>query len=224
MNHFWKRGLKLKLNSKSLLLYAVTDRAWIGDRTLAEQVEDGIKGGVTFIQLREKALSYDEFLGQALQIKKITDTHQIPFVINDNVAVAIASDADGVHVGQEDLTVKKVRDMIGTDKILGVSVHTAEQAQKAEQEGADYLGVGDVFGTGSKPDATPMSMETVKEICGSVSIPVVAIGGINETNLLQLTGSGVVGVAIISAIFAKNDIVAACQQLVALSKKMVNEG
>ncbi|MCH1627008.1 thiamine phosphate synthase [Fredinandcohnia quinoae] len=214
----------MKLDNDSMLLYAVTDRAWLGDRTLAEQVEDAIIGGVTFVQLREKSLPYDEFLKQAIHIKKITDTFKVPFVINDNVEVAIASDADGVHVGQEDLSVKKVRSMIGSDKILGVSVQTVEQALKAEQEGANYLGIGDVFGTKTKHDATPMNFETVKEICTNVSIPVVAIGGINETNLLELSGSGVDGVAVISAIFANSDIVEACQKLLELSKKMVNEG
>lgn len=204
-----------------MLLYAVTDRAWLRKNSIASQVEQAIKGGVTFIQLREKKLSYEEFLSEAKQIKKITDAYQVPFVINDNVKVAIACDADGIHIGQGDMPVAKARKMIGNEKILGVSAQTVQQAIKAEQDGADYLGVGAVFTTSTKLDADALSIETLRDICNSVSIPVVAIGGINENNILQLSGTGIDGVAVVSAIFAKDDITQASLELLTLSKQMV---
>ncbi|MFT4412268.1 thiamine phosphate synthase [Fredinandcohnia humi] len=211
----------MKIDKEDMLLYAVTDRTWVGDRTLAEQVEEALKGGATFVQLREKKLDYEEFLKVAIEIKKHTDSYQVPFVINDNVAIALACDADGVHVGQEDMPVAIVRNMIGPNKILGVSVQTVAQAIQAEQEGADYLGVGSVFPTKTKFDATPMSLQTVKEICNQVSIPVVAIGGIHEGNLLHLCGSDIDGVAVVSAVFAKANIQKACEKLLELSREMV---
>lgn len=206
-----------------MLLYAVTDRAWTGKQTLVEQVEEALKGGVTFVQLREKSLDFNIFLQEAKQIKELTDSYKVPFVINDNVEIALACEADGVHVGQEDLPVEKVRDMIGPGKILGVSAQNVEQAIAAEKAGADYLGIGSVFPTSTKQDAKPMTFETVQEICRSVSIPIVAIGGINESNILELMGSGVDGVAVVSAIFAKTNIVEATQELRTLATKMVNQ-
>ena len=205
-----------------MLLYAVTDRAWLGEQSLAEQVEQTIQGGATFIQLREKNLPYEDFLKEAQQIKKITDAYNIPFVINDNVEVAIACAADGIHIGQDDMDLSTARNMIGDDKILGVSVQTVEQARLAEKSGADYVGVGAVFTTSTKLDATALPLRTLEAICQSVSIPVVAIGGINEKNILQLSGSGIDGVAVVSAIFAKQDIKKASQELLALSKQIVN--
>jgi thiamine-phosphate pyrophosphorylase len=202
-------------------LYAVTDRAWTGSQTLVEQVEAALKGGITFLQLREKELGYDEFLQEAIELKMLTAFYDVPFVINDNVEVAQACDADGVHVGQEDMPVEKVREMIGPDKILGVSAQNVEQAIAAEKAGADYLGIGSVFPTGTKQDAKPMTFETVQEICKSVSIPIVAIGGITKTNILELAGSGVDGVAVVSAIFAQSDILAATKELQELSAKML---
>lgn len=202
-------------------LYAVTDRAWTGSQTLVEQVEAALKGGITFLQLREKDLGYDEFLQEAIELKMLTAFYDVPFVINDNVEIAQACDADGVHVGQEDMPVEKVREMIGPDKILGVSAQNVEQAIAAEKAGADYLGIGSVFPTGTKQDAKPMTFETVQEICKSVSIPIVAIGGINKTNILELTGSGIDGVAVVSAIFAQSDILAATKELQELSAKML---
>lgn len=204
-----------------MLLYAVTDRAWTEDQTLVEQVEAALQGGISFLQLREKNLGYDEFLQEAIELKMLTTFYDVPFVINDNVEIALACDADGVHVGQEDLPVEKVRDMIGPDKILGVSAQNVEQAIAAEKAGADYLGIGSVFPTNTKSDAKPMSFETVQEICRSVSIPIVAIGGINKTNILELAGSGVHGVAVVSAIFAQSDITAATEELLKLSTEMV---
>jgi thiamine-phosphate pyrophosphorylase len=204
-----------------MLLYVVTDQAWLGEHSLAGQVEKTIKGGATFIQLREKNLVNDEFLNEAKQIKEITDAYRVPFVINDNIEIAIACDADGIHIGQEDMPVATARKIIGDNKILGVSVQTVEQAVKAEQDGADYLGVGAVFTTSTKLDADALSFDTLQDICKSVSIPVVAIGGINEKNILQLHGTGVDGVAVVSAIFAKPDLTHASQELLALSKQMV---
>lgn len=204
-----------------MLLYAVTDRAWTCNQTLVEQVEAALVGGITFLQLREKNLGYDEFLQEANELKKLTAFYQVPFVINDNVEVALACDADGVHVGQEDMPVEKVRDLIGPDKILGVSAQNVEQAIAAEKAGADYLGIGSVFPTGTKSDAKPMTFETVQEICQSVSIPIVAIGGITKTNILELSGSGVDGVAVVSALFAQSDITAATKELRKLSTEMI---
>lgn len=204
-----------------MLLYAVTDRAWTGNQTLVEQVEAALVGGITFLQLREKNLGYDEFLQEAIELKKLTDFYHVPFVINDNVEIALACDADGVHVGQEDMPVEKVRDLIGRDKILGVSAQNVEQAIAAEKAGADYLGIGSVFPTSTKSDAKPMTFETVQEICRSVSIPIVAIGGITKTNILELSGSGVDGVAVVSAIFAQSDITVATKALRKLSTEMV---
>jgi len=212
----------LKVDKQSMLLYAVTDRAWLGEQSLAKQVEQAIQGGATFIQLREKNLPYEDFLKEAQQIKRITDTYNVPFVINDNVEVAIACAADGIHIGQDDMDLSTARNMIGDDKILGVSVQTVEQARLAEKGGADYVGVGAVFTTSTKLDATALPLRTLEAICQSVSIPVVAIGGINEKNILQLSGSGIDGVAVVSAIFAKQDIKKASQELLALSKQIVN--
>lgn len=203
----------MKLNSKDLFLYAVTDRKWTGKKTLFEQVEESIKGGVTFVQLREKKLEYKLFLDKAIRMKDLCKKYDIPFVVNDNVDIAINSNADGVHVGQEDMEASNVREMIGKDKILGVSVQTLEQAIEAEKKGADYLGVGAIFPTNSKDNAVKVSIETLSLICKSVNIPVVAIGGINKTNINQLKNTVISGVALISAIFANDDIEYATREL-----------
>nr|HQD39345.1 thiamine phosphate synthase [Bacillota bacterium] len=184
----------MKLDKRSLLLYAVTDRTWLGGRTLADAVHDALEGGATFLQLREKNLDDDSFLQLALEIKEIAAKYKVPFVINDNINVALACGADGVHVGQKDMAAKDVRKIIGPDKILGVSAQTVEQAVAAEENGADYLGVGSVFSTSTKLDADAVSFETLKEICQAVSIPVVAIGGINKDNARKLKGSGIDGI------------------------------
>lgn len=212
---------KLKVDKKSMLLYVVTDRTWLGENMLKTQVENTIKAGATFIQLREKDMSLDDFIREARDIKTITDRYQIPFVINDNIEVAMAVNADGVHVGQRDMEASAVRLLIGEEKILGVSAQTVEQAIKAEEMGADYIGVGAMFSTSTKLDANSVTYETLQEICKKVSIPVVAIGGIHEDNILQLRGSGVDGVAVISAIFSKPDIYTATHKLHDLSKEMV---
>lgn len=211
----------MKVDKNSLLLYAVTDRAWLGNATLEEQVEAAIQGGVTFLQLREKELSHEAFIKQAGKIKNITDRAGIPFVINDELEVALECDADGVHVGQNDMSAGVVRRLIGEGKILGVSVSTVEQAVLAEKEGADYLGVGAVFPTPTKLDADSVSFESLKAICGAVSIPVVAIGGISRDNALKLSGSGISGIAVVSAIFAQRDIKAAAEELAELARRLV---
>lgn len=196
----------MKCDKKDLLLYAVTDRRWLGGRRLADQVEEALKGGVTFVQLREKDLDEERFLEEAREIKELCGRYGVPFVINDNVDIARAVDADGVHVGQSDMEAGDVRARLGQDKIIGVSAQTVEQALLAESRGADYLGVGAVFATGSKADASEVDHETVKAICQAVHIPVIAIGGITGENVGALTGTGVCGVAVISAIFAQEDV------------------
>ena len=212
---------RLKVDKVAKLLYVVTDRTWLGENKLSQQVEEIVKAGATFVQLREKDLDFDNFVKEGTALKKITDYYKVPFVINDNIEVALAIDADGVHVGQGDLSAQEVRTRIGEHKILGVSAQTVEQALLAEQQGADYIGVGAVFSTATKSDADDVTHETLKAICEAVHIPVVAIGGINEHNILQLRNSKVDGVAVISAIFAKSDIVAATKELLKLSKTMV---
>ena len=213
----------MKCDKKSLLLYAVTDRTWLKDETLYEQVEKAIKGGVTFVQLREKELDKESFQNEALEIQKLCRTYNIPFVINDNVEIARTINADGVHVGQSDMKVENVRAIIGEDKILGVSAQTVEQALLAENEGADYLGVGAVFPTKSKGDAENVNFDTLKEICSAVNIPVVAIGGIGVDNVSKLENSGISGIAVISAIFATDDIEAAAENLKELTQKVVSK-
>ena len=203
----------MKLNNSDLILYAVTDRTWLDGRKLYDDVEKAIQGGATLIQLREKNLTHEEFRTEALEIQKLCKKYKIPFIINDDVKLACEIDADGVHVGQDDMEAGNVRNLIGSEKILGVSVQTPEQAILAESRGADYLGAGAVFHTDSKLDAADVSHETLKKICASVKIPVVAIGGINAKNINQLAGTGIAGVAIISAIFAADDIEKSASEL-----------
>lgn len=203
----------MNCEKKDLVLYAVTDRSWLNGQTLYQQVEQALKGGATFIQLREKNLDEDAFLKEAVEIKKLCKTYGVPFVINDNVEIALAMDADGVHVGQSDMEAMDVRAKLGPDKIIGVSAQTVEQAVLAEKHGADYLGVGAVFPTGSKADAQEVSHDTLRAICRAVQIPVIAIGGIGCGNAGKLAGTGICGVAVISAIFAKKDIINATKEL-----------
>ncbi len=212
----------MKLENKTMLVYAVTDRTWLNGSTLKQQVEQAIKGGATLIQLREKELSYTAFLEQAIQLKKVTDKYHIPLIINDNVDVAKAVNAEGVHVGQKDMEAGAVRQKLGENKIIGVSVQTVEQALLAQKQGADYLGVGAVFSTSTKLDASEVSFETLQKICDAVSIPVVAIGGINAQNIMQLKNSGINGVAVVSAIFAQKDIIQATKELTNLAKQIVS--
>ena len=195
----------MKCDKENLLLYAVTDRHWLEGRTLHEVVKESLEGGVTFVQLREKKLDEEHFLEEAKDLKELCSEYHVPFVINDNVELAIEMDADGVHVGQEDMAAKKARALLGPDKILGVSAHNPEEARKAQEDGADYLGCGAAFVTGTKLDAKPITAEMMKAVTESVEIPVVAIGGITEDNIPKLTGRGLAGAAVVSAIFAAED-------------------
>ena len=213
----------MKFDKKDLLLYAVTDRHWLGNETLYSQVEKALKGGATFMQLREKNLDEASFLEEAKAIQALCKTYGVPFVVNDNVAIAKAIDADGVHVGQSDMEAGDVRAIIGLDKILGVSAQTVEQAKLAEERGADYLGVGAVFPTGSKDDAVEVDHQTLKAICRAVDIPVIAIGGITPENTGDLAESGICGIAVISAIFGQKDIETATRQLKEITKEMVEK-
>ena len=213
----------MKCDKKDLVLYAVTDRSWLGNQTLCSQVEAALRGGATFVQLREKELDDDAFLAEAIEIQELCKKYGVPFVINDNVEIARKINADGVHVGQSDMEAGDVRALLGEDKILGVSAQTVEQAVLAEQRGADYLGVGAVFHTGSKADADDVSYETLRAICQAVSIPVVAIGGIGKHNVLELSGSGICGIAVISAIFGSEDITGATAELKALTETVVEK-
>lgn len=211
----------MKLDKSSMLLYAVTDSSWLNGRSLAQDVEDVLKAGATFIQLREKNADYDQMLKLAKEIKALTDKYNVPFVIDDNIDVAVAVDADGVHVGQSDTEAKKAREILGENKIVGVSAGNLKEAIEAEKNGADYIGIGAMFPTDTKKDHTDITFEQAKEITEAVNIPVVAIGGINKNNILQLKGTGVDGVAVISAIFAQDDRYKAAKELLALSKEIV---
>ena len=213
----------MKLDKKDLLLYAVTDRHWLGDRTLYEVVKESLDGGATFIQLREKNLDQEHFLEEAKELKKLCAEYKVPFVINDNVDIALEIDADGVHVGQSDMEAGDVRAKLGPDKIIGVSAQTVEQAVLAEKRGADYLGVGAVFPTGSKDDAVDVSHEMLKDICEAVSIPVIAIGGITVDNTPDLAGTGICGIAVISAIYAQENIPEATRKLKEVTEKSILE-
>ncbi|WP_313162567.1 thiamine phosphate synthase [Sedimentibacter sp.] len=211
----------MKLDNKALLLYAITDRTWLKEKTLPEAVEEAILGGATFIQLREKNLGYEEFFKIAGEVKAVTDKYNIPFVINDNVDVAASIDADGVHIGQSDEEIKTAREKLGFNKIIGLSAVTVEDAIKAEQSGADYIGVGAVFNTSTKLDADTVPFETLKEICDAVSIPVVAIGGISKDNVLELIDTGIAGISVVSAIFAQDNIKNATLELLNLTKQII---
>lgn len=211
----------MNCDKKDLLLYAVTDQSWLEGHTLYEQVEKAIRGGVTFVQLREKNLEQEAFLREAKEIQGLCRSYGIPFVINDNVALAREIGADGVHVGQSDMKAQDVRAILGKDKIIGVSAQTVEQALLAQRQGADYLGVGAVFPTGSKADAVEVDHRVLQDICRAVDIPVIAIGGITEENVTTLAGSGICGIAVISAIFAKPDITAAAAGLRKKTEEML---
>ena len=212
----------MNCRKEDMILYVITDRHWLNGETLYQQVEKALKGGVTFLQLREKNLDEEHFMEEAREIKKLCGEYQVPFIINDNVEIAQAVGADGVHVGQSDMEAGAVREKLGPDKILGVSARTVEQALLAQERGADYLGVGAVFATGSKADAAELPHETLKAICEAVSIPVVAIGGITAENISQLKGTGICGVAVISAIYAQNNSKEAAGELREAVDKIVS--
>ncbi|MBE6949188.1 MAG: thiamine phosphate synthase [Ruminococcaceae bacterium] len=212
----------MKCDKNTMLLYAVTDRAWLSKQRLSEQVASALKGGVTCVQLREKELEDAAFLKEAIEISALCKKYGIPFIINDNVEIAIKCKADGIHVGQEDMEAAQVRQRVGDDMIIGVSVHSVEEALRAVENGADYLGVGAVFSTSTKTDVDVLPKETLRDICTAVDIPVVAIGGISKANISRLSDTGVDGVALVSAIFSADDIESECRLLRQLSEKMVN--
>lgn len=212
----------MKCDKKTMLLYAVTDRAWTGKQSLYEQVEAALKGGVTCVQLREKELDEDAFLAEAVEIAALCKKYKVPFFINDNVDIAIKCKADGIHVGQEDMMASQVRQKVGKDMMIGVSVHSVEEALEAVKNGADCLGVGAMFSTSTKMDVDVLPKEILKDICEAVEVPVVAIGGIGKGNMLELSGTKIDGVALVSAIFAAEDIESECRLLRALSEEMVS--
>ncbi len=203
----------MKFTEESLKLYAVTDRQWLNGRSLASAVEDAIKGGVTFVQLREKETEYKELKKIAIEVKEVTDRYNIPFVINDNVRLCMDIGADGVHLGADDMPVKQARKLLGNDKIIGGTARTLERAILACNEGADYIGIGAVFATTTKDGTTHMTKELAAEINNTVSIPSVAIGGINKENIHLLKGYGIKGIAVVSAIFSSNNITETCKEL-----------
>ena len=210
----------MKLNENMLRLYAVTDRSWLRGETIFDQVEAAIRGGATLIQLREKELPFDAFLDEAIEMKALCERCNVPLIINDNVEIALRSGADGVHVGQDDMRAADIRKMAGRNLIVGVTAKTVEQALDAQAAGADYLGSGAVFGSSTKTNARPMTRETLSAICAAVDIPVVAIGGINRNNISELRGTGISGVAVVSGIFAAEDIEAECRLLLDLARKV----
>ncbi len=211
----------MKIDNNDFLVYAVTDRHWLGEETLAMQVEKALKGGATFIQLREKTLDEEAFMAEAIEIQALCRKYGVPFVINDNVAIAKAMDADGVHVGQKDMEAGDVRAILGPDKIIGVSTANVAEAIKAQECGADYIGCGAVFSTNTKADTRDVDYDTLKAVCDAVDIPVVAIGGITRDNIVQLAGTGIDGVAVISAIFGQEDIEEATRDLKKQTKQIV---
>lgn len=203
----------MPLAKEQLLLYAVTDRTWVGQQTLLEQIEAALAGGVTLVQLREKALPEEAFLKEAIQVRTLCRRYGVPLLINDNVDVALQSGADGVHVGREDAPVAAIRKRMGRDFLIGATAKTVRQAQLAQEAGADYLGVGAVFPSPTKQSARRITGEQLRDICAAVSIPAVAIGGITRENLSQLRGSAVQGIAVVSALFGAADIQAAARDL-----------
>ena len=216
------------MNKTDLKLYAITDRQWLHKARLSEHVKLAIEGGATMIQIRDKdILSTDSDAGlkdeysEALEIKRICHEHKVPLIINDNVQFAIDIDADGVHLGQDDMNPAEARKLLGTDKIIGVTAKTVEQAKKAQADGADYLGSGAVFGSTTKLNAKPMTKKLLREITAAVDIPVVAIGGINADNASTLKGTGIAGIAVVGAIFASADIKAAARELAEICDNML---
>lgn len=213
--------MNMKFDSRQLLLYAVTDRAWTGRQTLYEQIESALQGGATMIQLREKNLSDEDFIREAVQVKALCSRYNVPLIINDRPVVALKSGADGVHVGIEDQPVEEIRRAAGKDFIIGATAKTVEQAQKAQSAGADYLGVGAVFPSPTKKNAIRITAGQLREICASVSIPAVAIGGISKQNMPELMETGIHGVAVVSAVFSAGDIKAACKELREMAETIV---
>lgn len=203
------------LNKNRCILYAITDRTWLNGRSLEDVVEQSLMGGVDIIQLREKNLDFNSFLESAIKIKKLTEKYNVPLIINDNIEVCRQSNADGVHIGQGDTPLSKAREILGKDKIIGVTAKTIQQALEAQLNGADYLGVGAMFGSTTKKDAIPLTFQQLADIRKSVTIPIVAIGGINANNIDKFANTNVDGIAIVSAIYGQTDIKSATENLLA---------
>ncbi len=215
----------MKSVREAMLLYAITDRSWLRPgQPLTEPVEQVLSAGATCLQLREKELRDEDFLRLAWELKPLCARYDVPLIINDNVAVAKAVDADGVHVGQDDMAIQQARAILGPDKWIGTSVHNVAEAKAALAAGCDYFGSGAVFGSHTKPNVTVLTHQGLSEICAATPLPVVAIGGINAENVLSLAGTGIDGVAVISALFAQPDPTAATQHMLALAKQTVGEG
>ena len=209
------------MKKEQLRLYAVTDRTWLGNETLYEQVEKALEGGATLVQLREKELPEADVQKEAEELLELCHRYGVKLILDDDVELAAKVGADGVHIGQSDMGLAHAREILGPDKIIGVTAKTVEQAKAAEAGGADYLGSGDVFGSTTKKDAIPMKHELLEEICHSAKIPVVAIGGITAENVLQLKGRGIAGVAVVSGIFACEDIKAGTRHLGELVEQII---
>lgn len=212
----------MKISKENLLLYAITDRTWLNGSSLFSQVEEVLKNGATFLQLREKNLSFDELVEEAVKIKEIAARYNVPFVINDDIYAAKEAGADGVHIGQDDASYIKAREVLGDSKIIGMTAHNLKEALAAQEAGADYIGTGAVFPTSTKQNTVPLSLESLKEITDNIQIPVVAIGGINRGNILKLKGSGIDGTAVISAIFAQENPGLATKEMLNLCREAVN--
>lgn len=210
----------MNCTAEMLRLYAVTDRAWVGKLTLPQQVEAALKGGATCVQLREKNIADSSILAEAREISALCKQYRVPFILNDNVALAAQCGADGVHLGQEDMDPAEARRILGPDAIIGVSAHNVAEAKAAVAAGADYLGCGAMFATTTKTNVTALPKETLRAICAAVGVPVVAIGGISKQNLLSLAHCGEAGVALVSAIFAAEDIEEECRKLRRLAAQL----
>lgn len=211
----------MKLNKESMLVYAITDRHWTSTQTLEQQVENVLKNGATFLQIREKNMPHDELVKEAICIKEIAAKYNVPVVIDDDIYAVMEAGVDGVHIGQNDMDYVEARKLLGDNKIIGMTAPSVTLAKKAEELGADYIGAGAVFNTSTKKDTKPLELSTLKEICNSVSIPVVAIGGIDHSNVRKLKGTDIDGVAVISALFGASDPGEATKELVSIMKDVI---
>ena len=210
----------MKISADKLRLYAVTDSAWLNGRSLAEVVREAIEGGATVVQYREKNKGYDDMLKEAREVCAVCREYGVPFIMNDSVEIAMAVDADGVHLGLDDGDLKAARELLGEGKIIGASTHNVQEALSAQAQGADYLGCGAVFGSTTKTDISSITPEILAQVTSAVQIPVVAIGGINRDNISKLNGCSLAGAAVVSAIFAQKDIRAAAKEMRALAEKL----
>ena len=211
----------MNISPEMFRLYAVTDRAWAADEEdFFRQIEAAVRGGAAIVQLREKRLGDADFLAEAKRFVSLCRRLGAVSIINDRADIALTSGADGVHVGQSDLEAERARALLGPDKIVGVSAHSPEEARQARKAGANYLGCGAAFATGTKSDAKPLSKETIRTVTAAAGVPVVAIGGVNRENILELRGLGLAGVAVVSGIFAQGDVEAAARELRELSKQL----